>query len=256
MGNDTIYFISDAHIGAPFLKASEWEQRCIEFFQFIRNRACELYILGDLFDFWIEYHYAIRPDYFRTIHELKNLVENGINVHYFAGNHDFALGPFLTDTVGIKVYPSHKEVYLQGKHVYLYHGDGLIAKDRRYRILKGLLRNPVLQKLYKLLPPAMGIPLGSFCSGTSRTLNEHRMIEAMLSEYRDCAKSLLDQDKDIVFFAHTHEAELSRWGQKMYCNTGAWMRTFNFATLKDGMVRLWIYRNGYDLEELPAIDRK
>jgi UDP-2,3-diacylglucosamine hydrolase len=256
MHEDTLYFVSDAHLGAPFPDAPEWERSFAEFLGSIRESATALYILGDLFDFWIEYRHAIRPDYFRTIHELKNLVDRGVEVNYFAGNHDFALGPFLTDTIGIKVYSGHFRTELQSRKVFLFHGDGLIRKDAGYRILKRLLRNPFNQKVYKLLPPSVGVRLGSFCSGTSRNINEHRMTETILSEYRDRAKSYLDQGSDIVFFAHTHEAELSRWGEKIYCNTGAWMRTFNFATMKNGTVRLWTWRRNQEPVELPVSERK
>jgi UDP-2,3-diacylglucosamine hydrolase len=256
MNDDTLYFVSDAHLGAPFADAPEWERTCTEFLRSLPDRATSLYILGDLFDFWIEYPHAIRPEYFQTVHELRNLIDRGVEVHYLAGNHDFALGPFLTQTIGIKVYTDNLRTVLQGRQVLMHHGDGLIRKDVRYRILKRLLRNQFNQKLYKLLPMSIGVPLGSFCSGTSRKMNEHRMTEAILSEYRDAAKTYLDQGNDIVFFAHTHEAELSRWGEKAYCNTGAWMRTFNFATMERGMVRLWVWRNDQEPSELPAIERK
>lgn len=256
MNDEILYFVSDAHLGAPFADAPEWERSCLEFLRYIRDRATALYILGDLFDFWIEYRHAIRPDYFQTIYELKNLIDRGVEIYYFAGNHDFALGPFLTNTVGIKVFSGHYRTELQERKVFMHHGDGLRQKDVGYRILKRLLRNPFNQKIYKLLPMSIGVPLGSFCSGTSRKVNEHHMTEAILSEYRNIAKSCLDQGNDIVFFAHTHEAELSQWGEKIYCNTGAWMRTFNFATMKNGTVRLWTWRHDQEPAELPAIERK
>ncbi|MBN1128424.1 MAG: UDP-2,3-diacylglucosamine diphosphatase [Chitinispirillaceae bacterium] len=255
MDNDTLYVVSDAHLGASFSGAAEWERSLIAFLRFLRVRASALYLLGDLFDFWIEYRHAIRPDYFRTVHELKNLVEAGIPVHYFAGNHDFALGPFLSDTVGIEVHPGHADLVLQGRKVHLYHGDGIIRRDVGYRVLKRILRSPFNQAVYKLLHPSIGIALGSFCSGTSRKYNEHNMTEAMLAEYRRNAKSLLDRGSDIVFFAHTHLAELSRWGEKTYCNTGSWMRQCNYATMAGGMARLWRYRSEQEQEELPAIER-
>jgi UDP-2,3-diacylglucosamine hydrolase len=157
MSDNTLYFVSDAHLGAPFPDAPEWERSFSEFLRSIGESATALYILGDIFDFWIEYRHAIRPDYFRTIHELKNLVDRGVEVHYFAGNHDFALGPFITDIIGIKVYYGHFSTVLQNRKVYLYHGDGLIRKDIGYRVLKRLLRNPLNQKVFKLLPPSIGV---------------------------------------------------------------------------------------------------
>lgn len=256
MDYHTVYFISDAHLGGPFKDAPEWERTMLEFFRTIQDRASAVYILGDLFDFWIEYRHAIRPDYFNTIHALRQLVERGVAVHYFAGNHDFALGPFLSETVGVRIYHGPHDCMLQGRAVHLYHGDGLIKKDVGYRILRRVLRNPLNQRLYKLLPPYIGVPLGSFCSGTSRRCNEHRMTESILAEYRENARRRLNGGSDIVFYAHTHEPEFSRWGDKTYCNTGAWMRNYNFATMQDGLVRLWNYRLGAEPLEIPAVERK
>ena len=251
MPGDTIYLFSDAHLGAPFPDAGRWETQCIDFLRSLHGRASALYILGDLFDFWIEYRHCIRADYFRIVHELRNLVDSGIPVHYFAGNHDFAFGPFITQTLGITVYPGHFETELQGRRVHLYHGDGLLRLDVGYRLLRRILRNRVNQTLYKLLPPPLGIGLASFCSATSRRSREHTMTESMLAEYRSHAKEYLDKGNDIVFFAHTHKAELSRWTGKTYCNTGAWMRDYTYATMTEGNVRLWRYGEG-GAEELPA----
>jgi UDP-2,3-diacylglucosamine hydrolase len=256
MARDTIYFFSDAHLGAPVPDAPEWERQCIAFLRTLSDRAAALYILGDLFDFWIEYRHAIRPDYFRVVHELKKLIDLGIPVHYFAGNHDFAFGPFITGTLGITVHSGHEETMLQSRRVHLFHGDGLLRRDIGYRFLKKVLRNRMNQTLYRLLPPGIGIPLASFFSATSRRYGDDFMTEKVIAEYRRHAKAFLDKGNDIVFLAHSHRAELSRWGDKIYCNTGAWMRTWNFATMTGGRVRLWRYRVDEAAEEVPAVDRK
>jgi UDP-2,3-diacylglucosamine hydrolase len=261
MNRDVIYFFSDAHLGAPMPDAPLWEKQCVAFLRSIGGRAGALYILGDLFDFWIEYRHAIRPDYFRVVYELKKIAESGVPVHYFAGNHDFALGPFITGTLGITVHSGHEETTLQGRRVHLFHGDGLLRRDTGYRVLRRILRNRMNQSLYRILPPAIGIPLASFFSGTSRSYSDSRMSEDMIAEYRGHAKQYLDKGNDIVFLAHSHRAELSRWGDKWYCNTGAWMRACNYATMDNGTVRLWRYREDSagapvePSEEVPAVDR-
>jgi UDP-2,3-diacylglucosamine hydrolase len=257
MIDDTIYFIADAHLGAPFPEAKEWERRCIDFLRRLPGRASALYVLGDLFDFWIEYRNAIRADYFPVVHELKNLVDRGIPVHYFAGNHDFALGPFVRERLGITVYPGEAAMTLQGKRVRLYHGDGLLRADVGYRLLKRLLRNSFNQSIYKFIfRPGIGIPLASFFSGTSRRIGDRLLSEKILDEYRERARDRCNEGSDIVFLAHTHHAELSRWGDKIYCNPGSWMRNYTYATMNGGSVRLWRYREEGDPEELPAVDRK
>ena len=250
----TIYIVSDAHIGAPLQDAPIWERELIAFINAIPNSTGALYILGDLFDFWIEYGRAIRADYFNMLHALRKLTERGIAVHYFAGNHDFAFGPFITQTMSMTVHYGHVVAELQGRRIHLYHGDGLIGRDLSYRFLKRLLRNPLIQTLYKLLPANIGIPLVSFCSASSRKASERFMNKNIIDEYRRHALSYLKNGCDIVFFGHSHHAELSKWGEKIYCNTGAWMRHYNYATLTGGEVRLWRYRQADKPLEIQATD--
>jgi UDP-2,3-diacylglucosamine hydrolase len=251
----TIYIVSDAHIGAPFPDAAVWEREFIEFVEKLPDGTEALYILGDLFDFWIEYGRAIRSDYFNVLCALKNLTGRGIAIHYFAGNHDFAFGPFITETLGMVVHAGEASFELQGKRVHLFHGDGLIRRDFLYRLMKKLLRNPFNQALYKLLPTELGISLASFCSASSRRAGERFMNEKIVDEYREHALAILEKGSDIVFFGHSHHAELSGWGSRIYCNTGAWMRHYNYATLSEGKVRLWCYRGHDAPQEIQIVDR-
>lgn len=257
MTRNAVYFVSDAHLGGPFKDAALWERQLIGFFRSIAGSAGALYILGDLFDFWIEYRHAIRADYFPVVHEIRKLVEQGVDVHYFAGNHDFAFGPFITSTLGMTVHPGHEEMVVQGRRIHFYHGDGLLRHDAGYRLLKGILRNRVNHAFFKLLPPGIGIGLASLVSWSSRKSSEGFMNEEIYAEYREHACAYFSNDVEIVMLGHTHHAELSYWGEnRIYCNTGAWMRHNNFVTMTDGKVRLWRYREGAGPEEIPPIDRK
>jgi len=243
------YFISDAHLGVRISGNTDREQHLLAFLRSIAPKAGALYIVGDLFDFWIEYKYAIRPDYFPLLHELRSLVEQGVEVHYLAGNHDFALGPFLTDVIGLHIHPDRYEPVIQGKKLHIFHGDGLIKMDVGYRILKKILRNSVNQKLYRLLPPGIGVPLGSLCSGSSRKITSKRRHEAFLEEYRVCARKQLLTDTDIVVYGHTHCPEIYHWGNKTYCNSGEWIHIFTYAVLENGRMSLWQYRPGQNPQE-------
>lgn len=244
-----VYFISDAHFG---IKLSEDEQRESLFFEFIKTipSSATLFIVGDLFDFWIEYKWAIRPDYFLVLHKLMELKERGVEIHYLAGNHDFALGKFLSDNLGITIHSNFFEGIIQDKKIYIYHGDGLIKKDVGYRILKKVLRNPLNQRLYKLLHPNIGVPLGVFFSGSSRKYLRKVISEERLSAYHSCARKVIDKGYDIVIFGHTHHAELLTNGTTAYCNTGSWLINYNYATLQDGSLRLWRYHNQAFSEEI------
>jgi UDP-2,3-diacylglucosamine hydrolase len=243
------YFVSDAHLGISIRGHDDRQQRLFSFFDSITESAESLYIVGDLFDFWIEYRYAIRPDYYSVVARLGRLVESGVEIHYLAGNHDFALGPFLRDRVGVHVHQEHLETIIQGKKVHLYHGDGLVKKDVGYRILKRILRNPVNQRLYKLLHPDIGVPLGTFFSGNSRKMLANWLTEEKLEEYRQHARRLLETS-DIVIFGHTHKPEIRKYGDKTYVNTGEWIRKYTFAKMEKGEIQLWEWFEDKPAEEI------
>jgi UDP-2,3-diacylglucosamine hydrolase len=246
------YFISDAHLGAKSPGNEAREQHLTHFLRSLEGRARYLYILGDLFDFWIEYTHAIRPAYFNVLRTLRCLVESGTEIHYLAGNHDFALGPFLEKTIGIRLHRDHYTLSLQGKNLHLHHGDGLVASELGYRLLRAVLRNPVNLRLYKLLHPDIGIPLACFFSYSSRNLLGRSTSERKREQYRRCARSILSRGADIVIFAHTHSPELRRFGTKTYCNTGEWIRRYTFASLEDGVLSLWEYFSGRAVQPIAA----
>ncbi|MCX5882056.1 MAG: UDP-2,3-diacylglucosamine diphosphatase [Deltaproteobacteria bacterium] len=233
------YFISDAHLGAKAPDAEEREARLIAFFENITHKAGQLFIMGDLFDFWIEYTHAIRPDYFHVLYELRRLKKQGVEIHYLAGNHDFALGAFLSEKLGVVVHPSGwMNLTLQGKTIFLSHGDGLMPSDHGYRVLKKILRNTLCQKIYRLLHPNWGVPLAEMFSRTSRDQINFRSRESERNAYRRVAKDKLKEGPDIVVFGHTHYPEMRSWNGKIYCNTGDWIQHFTYAVLENGEIHL------------------
>lgn len=242
MKSKKAFFVSDAHLGAHIPSCEHREEYLLSFFDKIVRGNSHLFLMGDIFDFWIEYAHAIRPDYFQALHVLKSLVEDGTEVHYLAGNHDFALGSFLSEKVGITVHPDKLDIELQGRKVHLYHGDGLLKADVGYRFLRKILRNPLYQRIYKLMHPNMGVPLAGVFSGSSRSLLGLRLDPSRLGEYRAVAQKRLKAGSDIVLYAHTHQPELTRWDRNAYCNTGGWIQRYTYAMLEGGEISLWDYK--------------
>jgi UDP-2,3-diacylglucosamine hydrolase len=237
---DTIYFVSDAHFGlnAGAHGANEREKatRFRELAAEMRTRAASLYILGDLFDFWIEYRMAIRPDYFPVLHELRGLVEAGVRVQYLTGNHDFALGPFLQKIVGVSVSHYALDVELQGRRVHMRHGDDVLKENP----LAAVLRNRFCQKLYRAIHPNIGIRLGMYFSAMSRKKHDSVEIsEEAREKYRQAARSCMNAQKcDLVIYAHTHHAELMNYREGEYCNIGSWMKHYDYAVMRGGKIQL------------------
>jgi len=242
---DSVFFVSDGHFGLGNDEAGK--NRCFaEMAAEMRGRATDLYILGDLFDFWIEYRHAIRPDYFLVLHELRGLVQAGVKVHYLTGNHDFALGNFLEKTVGVAVGKT-MHASLQGRNVYMRHGDN-INKSGGLKFAERLMHSRFLQTLYKALHPNIGVKLGRLCSAASKKRSRERGIsEEDLQKYRRAAQTYLKSKKcDLVILAHTHHSELVRFDEGEYCNTGSWMDNYDYAVMRGGEIRLCRWLVGKD----------
>jgi UDP-2,3-diacylglucosamine hydrolase len=247
------YFISDAHLGLPVAEHPDREARLLRFLDSIRGTATHLFLLGDVFDFWFEYKKLVRADYFPVLHAIAGLAESGTAVHVHAGNHDFALGDFFPRAIHAVVHMDPIDIEIQGKRVHLQHGDGVLAADVGYRLLRSLLRFPPFQWLYKLIHPVAGIFIADRVSRLSRHLTGGSILEEpIIRAYRRAAQRILNRGTDIAVFGHTHTPELCRENDKTYCNTGDWMRRFTFAKLENGMMSLWEYGADGVCNELSA----
>ena len=218
-----IYFISDVHLGLEDTDAeASKEVRLLQFFDRVSGDGERLYIVGDLFDFWFEYRYAIPACGTQTLAALKGLTSAGIEVHYLAGNHDFALGRYLSDTIGCILHFDTITTEFEGTRFYLHHGDGLAGRDLGYRILKNVIRNRLSKWLWSLVHPDIGFALARRFSGASRSYTDGK--DYGKSEMLDTF--LLEREKegfDYIVMGHTHAAEVRLLGQgSHYINMGSW----------------------------------
>ncbi len=254
MTSDAAYFISDAHLGDQLPYPAHRQTDLVNFLTSVKNQMTHLYILGDLFDFWIEYRHAIRPDFFPILHCFRTLVEKGVQIEYVCGNHDFAFGPFLTGKIGIRIHEEPITVNLQGRQIHLVHGDGIIQSDVSQRFLIKLLRNRYLHQVYYLLHPTLGVGLAQSISMASRRKGSQHKPKYNHTDYRAVAKALLNRH-DMVLMGHTHYPELVKWGDKVYCNTGDWVKHFTYARLQEGQLELFRYQPNGNPTPVEAIKK-
>ncbi len=235
----TIYVLGDAHLGAQNPGAeAEKLRRFTSFIDALRGqRESQLILCGDLFDFWFEYRRVVARSHFRTLARLADLIDSGVPVDYLAGNHDFWLGTFLREEVGVTVHPDALELTQSGRRILLLHGDGLRRRDHLYRLMKGLLRHPLAVAAYRLLHPDWGIPLAHFCAHLSRESQRTERYDD--GDYRAWACSRLEEAYDLVVMGHTHVPALLAHGRGWYVNTGAWMSTFTYARIAAGVPALF-----------------
>jgi UDP-2,3-diacylglucosamine hydrolase len=222
-------FVGDAHFAF-----GDGERRK-HFFNFIQQNKSTLHtlvIMGDFFDFWFGFRdlSALKREYGDILKLLKQIRSDGVEVIYLEGNHEFRMGPFLSDKLGIKVYDNWAEIDLDGKKIYLAHGDRAYPTVS-HRILIWVLRNRLTYLLISLLGPRIVIAVAKWWSAKSRKGNLKESSE-VISRLKRFAQRKLNEGFDTVILAHTHLPEAipmkKRGGEAYYFNVGNWMRDFSY----------------------------
>ena len=229
-----IYFASDFHLGAPNnVESIQREKKICEWLEKIKNEAKEIYLLGDLFDFWFEYKKVIPKGFERLKGKLAQLTDSGIKIHLFVGNHDLWTFGYLENEIGLKIYKESKIIKLNGKKFYLSHGDGLGSGNKIYKFLKFIYSNKICQFLFSLIPSNIGISLAQFLSKQSRIKqnpSNEKLGETYLTNY--CKKQLEKHHIDFFIFGHIHQPKkILISHNSSYVNLGDWVTHFSYAEL-------------------------
>jgi UDP-2,3-diacylglucosamine hydrolase len=221
--NKVYFFISDIHLGLQSREAeTRKEKSLVDFLRFAQLNCNELFIVGDLFDYWFEYRKVYQKGYYRTLTALKDLSEAGIKIHYLIGNHDFLHRDFFVKEFGAALYHHPIIVELNGKKFFIGHGDGLVKNDTGYNILKWIMRNRFFQFLYSLIHPDLGIALASSTSKSSRSYTEKRDYGRVDGLF-ETAKKKIDEGFDYVLFGHLHKRVYEEYKNGKYINLGSWL---------------------------------
>jgi UDP-2,3-diacylglucosamine hydrolase len=205
-----IYFASDFHLGLPTGSPPlEREKKVVSWLKSIASDAKEIYLLGDIFDFWWEYKLVVPRGFTRFLGTVSEITDSGIPVHFFTGNHDMWARDYLSGECGMIIHKTPITTLFDGKKFHLAHGEGLGTKSTGYKILLSIFRNKPLQTMYSALHPSIGIGIGHGWSLNSR-LGKGITKEFLGDDNEDLiryARSVLEKDKiDYFIFGHRHLA--------------------------------------------------
>ena len=173
-----IYFASDFHLGTPnFEKSREREDKIIKWLNTIESNASEIYLVGDIFDFWFEYKYTVPKGNIRFLGKIANLIDSGIKVHIFTGNHDMWMFNYLEKEFNLIIHRKPIEKEINGKKFFIGHGDGLGPGDRKYKLIKKFFSNPICQWLFARIHPNLGFSIAQSWSKKSREKEKEQLVE-------------------------------------------------------------------------------
>ena len=233
MTNKKIFFASDFHLGVPDYESSlEREKKVIRWLDSIKNEAAEIYLLGDVFDFWFEYKRAVPKGFVRLQGKIAELTDSGIPVHWFIGNHDMWIFDYIPKELGVNMFRTEIEREYNGVSFFIGHGDGLGPGDRGYKFIKKVFRNRVCQWLFARLHPNFGIGLANLSSKRSRAATgesdaKYYGDKEMLTHYSK--EKLKEKHYDYFIFGHRHyPMEVKLDENSTYFNLGDWITYFTY----------------------------
>lgn len=239
---DKIYFISDAHLGLGTTEEEhKKENRLLSFLDFIKRDATQLFILGDLFNAWFEYRTVIPKGFHRILAKLGELSCQGITIHFLVGNHDCWIRDYFRNELHLKTYHHPFEVTINGKNIFLHHGDGLANNDTKYKIMKKILRNRFAVWFYSWLHPDLGIKIARFSAKTSRrySSNKHLPNDDGMEKY---AEQKFQNGCDFVIMGHLHYPYVKKYGDGTYINLGDWINHNTYAVMDGSIIELKEWR--------------
>jgi UDP-2,3-diacylglucosamine hydrolase len=248
-----IYFASDFHLGIPdHEKSLVREKMLVSWLDQVKEDAGEIFLMGDVFDFWFEYKTVVPKGYIRLFGKLAELTDQGIPVHLFTGNHDIWAFEYLRREINIQLHRHPETIVMMGKTFYLAHGDGLGPGDNGYKFLKKVFSNRFNQFLFRWLHPDIGAKMGLYFSGKSRLANmikenkpEHlnRIEDEMLYKY---VSGLIGNGLkvDYFVFGHRHRPVDVEFNQNCHMVIlGDWLTHFTYAEFDGHHLNLKYFKN-------------
>lgn len=205
----------------------------------------DLFVAGDLFDFWFCRKDKIYSDFKIIINKLLELKNAGIKIHLFEGNHDFFMKEYFYDVLGIDVFEDSADFILGGKNVYISHGDTADKNNKVYMIFRKILRSGFFYHFQRFIPSPVLWAVAGLSSAASKELNKENGDELFerMSEY---AQEKLHGDYDVIILGHSHQAAVKKYvisgKEKIFVALGDWIKHYSFLYYENGEFHLGHYR--------------
>jgi UDP-2,3-diacylglucosamine hydrolase len=241
-------FLSDFHLGVPDSKSSlEREKRICQLLIEKKDEVSDIYFVGDVFDFWFEYHHTVPKGFYRLFGTLANLADQGIQLHFFKGNHDMWMRTLFSVEFNAKLYDRPIELELSGKKLMVGHGDGLGPGDHKFKFLKLFFDSSFCQFLFNWIHPDFGIGLANYFSYKSRYGQSHEPEKYLGNDkewlYNYCQETIKSTHFDYFIFGHRHLPIYTKIENttSIYLNLGDWLDYNTYAIFDGNEVSLYQY---------------
>ncbi len=243
-----VYFASDNHLGAPTMANSyPREKKFVAWLDEVKEDAAAIFLLGDLFDFWMEYKTVVPKGFTRTLGKLAEIADSGIPIFYFVGNHDLWMNGYFEEELGIPVYHEPQQFTFNTTTFFIGHGDGLGPGDIGYKRMKKVFTNPFCKWLFKWLHPDIGVLLAQHLSVKNKLISGDDDANFLGEEKEwlvQYAKRKLETNHyDYFVFGHRHlPLEIKLNEKSTYINLGDWVKYYTYAVFNGETLTLEEYK--------------
>ncbi|PLY03999.1 MAG: UDP-2,3-diacylglucosamine diphosphatase [Desulfuromonas sp.] len=226
-------FLSDAHLRQP---QDRNYQLLLEFL----NRQKELdtlFLLGDIFEFWLGYEHLVFSAYVPLLEQLRHLRDQGTELYFVEGNHDFNMGPWFSETLACTIVTEERLIDWDGQKILICHGD-LIKPDPNYRRLRAFWRSGFIRGLSRIVHPDLAWKFALWLSNKSSKLDpnrKHQDPSPFLSTY---VANNMTAPADLLICGHFHYPVVAEHRGVKTVALGDWIHQFSYAEMTDGRIAL------------------
>jgi UDP-2,3-diacylglucosamine hydrolase len=236
-------FLADAHLVAP---TDRNYRLLLRFLRELEGNTEALFIMGDLFDFWLGFPSNPLRQFDELLAALQSLVQSGCRLEYFEGNHDFHLGAIFRQRLGAEVHTGPAVITLQGRRLFLCHGDQINRHDHGYRLLRMLLHNRLAAVLVNYVTPDVALRFRARLQRASRAGYQAKLQRWDYREIiRTFARSVREEGCDGLVTGHFHLAFCEQLDGSPFSilSLGDWMEQFTYGEIAGGDLILKTYQS-------------
>ena len=238
------FFCSDLHLGVNAADDSVTrEKKIVLWLDKIAEEAESIYFLGDIFDYWFEYGSVIPKGFSYLFGKIRELRDAGIPMYYFTGNHDMWMFRYMEDEYGIPIYRKPIVREIQGKKVFLAHGDGIGPGDYGYKMIKKVFGNRACQWAFARIHPNAGLWAMKRFSHQSRMMTSEEELSFNLQRewtVQYAESYIKDHTIDYFIMGHRHlpiQHTLAN-DSSQYFNIGDWLYHYSYGQMKNGKMSI------------------
>jgi len=235
-------FLADAHLK----NAHDRGYRDLMQFLDILSEVDGLFIAGDFFDFWFCRGGRVYPEFAPIIEKLVKLKQRGIAVTFCEGNHDFFMGNFFGDRLGMTVYSECADINLGDGAVLISHGDTIDRTNRKYLFLRKVLRSTPFFQFQKIIPLPVLWALARLSSMASKELSAE-MEDSIAAKMEIFSQEKFKEGYNAVILGHCHKPLIKEFimdGRKRtFVTLGDWIKYHTYLCYDNGRFMLKEFPN-------------